>query len=116
MEELKIYEEKRPWGSFRQFIHNVPSTVKILSINSGNMLSLQYHNHRTEFWRVISGHPIITIGENKIKASPGDEFKIEKLQIHRIEAPEDSVQILEVGLGNFDEEDIIRIEDKYGRN
>lgn len=115
MEEFEIYQEERPWGNFRQFTHNSPSTVKIISIKPNTSLSLQYHNNRTEFWKILSGHPVVTTGEQKIKANPGDEFKIEKLQPHRLEAEDETVQVLEIAFGNFDESDIIRLEDKYGR-
>jgi mannose-6-phosphate isomerase-like protein (cupin superfamily) len=112
---MKTFTVKKPWGQFDQFTHNEISTVKILSVNSNSSLSLQYHNDRTEFWRVISGHPVITIGENKKSANPGEEFIIEKLEPHQLEAPNDDVQILEIAFGNFNEEDIVRIKDKYGR-
>ncbi len=115
MAEFDIYQEERPWGNFRQFTHNSPSTVKILSIKPNTSLSLQYHNNREEFWKVLSGQPVVTIGEQKIKAKAGDEFKIEKLQPHRLEAGEEDVQVLEIAYGNFEESDIIRLEDKYGR-
>jgi len=79
-------------------------------------LSLKYHNYRIDFWYILSGHPVLTIGDKKINANPGDEFMIKKLEKHRIEAKDDSVQILEISYDdNFNEDDIIRIEDKYGR-
>ena len=112
---MKTLLVKKPWGQFEQFTHNELSTVKIISVDSNSSLSLQYHNHRSEFWRVLSGHPILTIGEKKINAKPGDEFTIKELEKHRIETKEDSVQILEISYGDFDENDIIRLEDKYGR-
>ncbi|MES3032126.1 MAG: phosphomannose isomerase type II C-terminal cupin domain [Patescibacteria group bacterium] len=112
---MKTLIVKKPWGQFEQFTHNEKTTVKIISINHGGSLSLQTHDHRTEFWQVISGHPIVTIGDKKINANPGDEFTVEKLQPHRLEAAGDDVKILEIAFGDFDEDDIIRIEDKYGR-
>jgi mannose-1-phosphate guanylyltransferase/mannose-1-phosphate guanylyltransferase/mannose-6-phosphate isomerase len=112
---MKTLTVKKPWGQFDQFTHNEISTVKILSVDKGGELSLQNHEHRTEFWRIISGHPLVTIGEITKSANPDDEFIIEKLQPHRLEAPNDNVQVLEIAFGNFDEEDIIRIKDKYGR-
>ena len=116
MSEFKIFQVEKPWGNFRQFTHNEVTTVKVLSINPNSSLSLQYHKHRAEFWKVLSGHPAITIGENIINAKPGDEFKIAKLEKHRLEAKDDAVQILEIAYDNsFDEEDIVRIEDEYGR-
>ncbi len=116
MSQFKVFQIEKPWGNFRQFSHNEVTTVKILSINPNTSLSLQYHNHRSEFWHVISGHPTLTIGEKKINAKPGDEFSIAIKEQHRLEAGADFVKILEIAFGDFDEEDIIRIEDKYGRN
>ena len=112
---MKTLIVEKPWGKFEQFTHNELTTVKIISVNRNNSLSLQYHNHRLEFWRIISGHPLVTVGENIILANPGDEFEIDKLQHHQLEAKDDDVQVLEIAYGNFEEDDIIRIKDKYGR-
>jgi mannose-6-phosphate isomerase-like protein (cupin superfamily) len=112
METLTV---KKPWGKFDQFTLNEITTVKILFVDKGGSLSLQDHGGRSEFWRIISGHPAVTIGDKKTEANPGDEFRIEKLVPHQLEAPTDDVQVLEIAYGNFDEEDIIRIKDKYGR-
>jgi len=112
---MKTLTIKKPWGHFEQFTLNEISTVKIHSIDPNSSLSLQYHNDRTEFWYIISGHPVVTIGEQKINAKPGDEFTIGKKELHQIEATDDAVQFLEIAYGNFDEEDIVRIKDKYGR-
>jgi len=112
---MKTLIFKKPWGQFDQFTLNEQTTVKILSVNKGNSLSLQYHNNRSEFWRIISGHPLVTVGEDTKIANPGDEIIINKLQPHRLEAKDDDVQVLEIAYGNFDENDIVRTEDKYGR-
>ncbi len=113
---MKTLVVKKPWGQFDQFTRSEVTTVKILSINPSTYLSLQYHNHRDEFWRVISGHPVLTIGKRKINANPGDEFVIPKKELHRIEAEADPVVVLEISYdNNFDENDIVRLEDKYGR-
>jgi len=112
---MKTLIVEKPWGKFEQFTHNETTTVKIISVKKKSSLSLQKHNNRREFWRVISGHPIVTIGENKMNANPGDEFAVGKLETHRLEAGNDDVQVLEISSGDFDENDIVRIEDKYGR-
>lgn len=112
---MKTLVVEKPWGKFEQFTHNELTTVKVVSVNPNSSLSLQYHNNRGEFWRIISGHPLVTVGENTTLANPGDEFTIEKLQYHQLEAKDDDVQVLEIAYGNFDEDDIIRIKDKYGR-
>lgn len=115
MEEFKPFTIERPWGNFRQFTSGENVTVKIISIKPNSSLSLQYHNKREEFWHILSGHPIITIGEKKIDAKTGDEFMVEKMEKHQIEAMIEPVQFLEISYGDFDEEDITRLEDNYGR-
>lgn len=105
----------RPWGSFDMFTHNEPSTVKLIYVKEGEILSLQYHKKRQEFWRVISGNPDLTIGEEVKTANPGDEFMILEGVKHRISAPNGEVVILEISKGDFDEDDIVRLEDKYNR-
>lgn len=115
MEELKPFTEERPWGGFREFTLNATSTVKILFVKKGEEFSLQKHHHRSEFWRVLKGTADITIGDKIINAKPGDEFEIIPETNHRISASNEDVEVLEIARGNFDENDIVRIEDKYGR-
>lgn len=112
---MNIKNDIRPWGSFRQFTENEPTTIKIIHINAGQCLSLQYHNKRSEFWVVLSGNPTVVIGDKVINASEGEEFFVLKKTHHRIEASNSDVRILEVAFGDFDEDDIVRIEDVYGR-
>ncbi|MDR3519848.1 MAG: phosphomannose isomerase type II C-terminal cupin domain [Candidatus Pacebacteria bacterium] len=106
---------KRPWGQFEQFTQNEKTTVKVISINQDSSLSLQYHNRRREFWRILSGFPLVTIGEKQTNSKPGDEFMVEKKELHQIEAKDNAVQFLEIAYGDFDEDDIVRVKDKYGR-
>jgi mannose-6-phosphate isomerase len=115
MRELKPFSIEKPWGWFRQFIKNEASTVKILFIKRGEAFSLQKHQKRDEFWRVLSGNPDITIGDEVANAKAGDEFEILPEMNHRISARSDDVEVLEISRGDFDEEDIVRLEDKYGR-
>lgn len=106
----------KPWGSYITFTQNEPSTVKLLYITKGEAFSLQFHSHREEFWKVLQGNPSIIIGEDTILAKPDDEFLITQGTNHRVTAPENDVVILEISKGEFDEDDITRIEDKYGRS
>jgi len=115
MNKSTPFTEKRPWGSFRQFTLNEPSTIKILSVRKGESFSLQKHLHRVEFWRVLKGDPEMTIGEKTMKAKVGEEFEISLADDHRISAPDNDVEVLEISRGEFSEGDIIRIKDKYGR-
>lgn len=106
---------KRPWGSFTRFTNNELSTVKLLNVNKGEQLSLQYHTKREEFWKIISGNPQIVIGDETFEAKEGDEFVVAVNTKHRISAPNDNIVILEISKGEFDEDDIVRLEDKYNR-
>ena len=115
MKELEPFTEKRPWGGFREFVENEKNTVKILFIKKGEAFSLQGHHYRSEFWRVLSGKPDITIGDKIVRAKVGDEFEIPPEMSHRISASINDVEVLEISRGKFDENDIERIEDKYGR-
>ncbi|MBI2476308.1 MAG: phosphomannose isomerase type II C-terminal cupin domain [Candidatus Taylorbacteria bacterium] len=111
----KNYREERPWGSFTQFALNEPVTVKIITVKAGEALSLQSHEKRAEFWRIISGDGVITIGEAGSAIKAGEDYEIPPETKHRVEAGSDPVVILEVSRGDFDEHDIIRFRDKYGR-
>ncbi|MBA3732999.1 phosphomannose isomerase type II C-terminal cupin domain [Patescibacteria group bacterium] len=112
---MKPTIEHRPWGSFTTFTKNETSTVKILNIKKGEELSLQYHNNREEFWKVLDGTPMVTIGDEVKSLKEGEEVTVKSNTKHRISAPNDDVRMLEISTGNFDEEDIVRVEDKYNR-
>lgn len=112
---MNVVTEKRPWGMFARFTNNEPSTVKLLYINKGEELSLQYHTHREEFWRIIHGSPKIIIGDSVFHPNEGEDFTIAPHTNHQISAPVDNVIILEISKGQFDEGDIVRVEDKYNR-
>ncbi len=114
MEKLPFTEEK-PWGWFREFVKNEAVTVKIIFVKKGEVFSLQTHQQRDEFWRILSGDPDITVGDKTVRAKPGDEFEVLREIEHRIEALDNDVEVLEISKGEFDENDIVRIEDKYGR-
>ena len=105
----------KPWGSFVSFTNNELSTVKLLYVSKGEEFSLQYHHNRDEFWRVIKGSPKIIIGEKTVDSHEGEEFFVPSGTNHRVSAPVDDVVILEISKGVFDENDIVRLEDKYNR-
>jgi mannose-1-phosphate guanylyltransferase/mannose-1-phosphate guanylyltransferase/mannose-6-phosphate isomerase len=112
---LTPYQENRPWGLFREFTKNEKSTVKIITVNPNEELSLQTHKNRDEFWHIISGSGFITRGVDRIKTNPGDEFFIPRTTEHRISASTEGIKILEIATGDFDENDITRLSDRYGR-
>jgi mannose-6-phosphate isomerase-like protein (cupin superfamily) len=116
MTKLEIYQEERPWGNFRQFAYNILSTVKIITVKPNEILSLQSHKKRSEFWKIIKGNGIVEIGDLKSEAKEGDEYEISVGAKHRLSAGNGGIEVLEISTGEFDENDIIRYEDKYGRN
>ena len=114
-ESLKPFTIERPWGTFRQFTLNSLSTVKIHKIKPGGTSSLQSHTKRSEFWYIVSGSGTIVLGEKEQNVTPGDECTVAVGMKHRwIGGPEGMV-LLEITTGDFDEEDEVKYEDKYGR-
>jgi mannose-6-phosphate isomerase-like protein (cupin superfamily) len=117
MESLPHYEkENRPWGNFERFTLNEKTTVKIITVNPGQAISLQTHANREEFWRVIGGSGTIHIGGADNEARTGDMFYTSKNTEHRITGGPEGLTCLEIAFGDFDEHDIKRLEDRYGRS
>jgi mannose-6-phosphate isomerase-like protein (cupin superfamily) len=109
------YKEIRPWGNFVEFVKNQPCTVKIITVEKGQAFSLQYHESRDEFWRILSGNGVVTVGGTRKDIVVGEDHFISKKSLHRIEAGSENVVLLEIAYGSFDEDDIVRVEDKYNR-
>ena len=109
-----VYQESRIWGEFKRFTLNEKSTVKILTINPNQKISLQYHNQREEFWYVIEGSGIVNINDGLSFATKHDTFRIKPKEVHRVRAGENGIKILEISTGLFDEEDIIRMSEQNG--
>jgi mannose-6-phosphate isomerase len=112
---MKKKVDKRPWGEFEQFTLNERSTVKVLTVKPGKRNSLQRHRARAEFWKIIDGPIRVTVGKKSWNAKTGDEISVGKGVLHRYRGLKKSGRILEISFGKFDEKDIVRIEDDYGR-
>jgi mannose-6-phosphate isomerase len=111
-----IYEEERPWGGFRRYTHNQLSTVKIITVKPGEILSLQYHHHRDELWVALNTGLRVTLGDRVWEPELYEEIFIPHGTKHRIAGVGDKPsRWLEISFGEFDEEDIVRLEDHYGR-
>lgn len=108
-------KKKRPWGDFIEFTRNTPSTVKIITVNPGEAFSLQHHEHRDEFWHIISGTGRITLGDTAADIVVGQDYVVPRGTNHRVEASTSPVVFLEISFGTFDEDDITRLADNYGR-
>lgn len=108
-------KEDRPWGGYEVFAENKKVTVKLITVKARKKISLQYHKKRDEFWKIISGGGLVTIGDKKFYASAGCEYYIPRNIKHRISAGLEDILFLEISSGWFEEKDIIRTEDDYGR-
>ena len=116
MEGLSHYEKEiRPWGDFERFTLNEKTTVKIITVNAGETISLQTHEHRDEFWRIIKGSGIIHIDSKESAAHEDDAFFSPRGSEHRVTGGPEGISFLEIAFGDFDENDIKRLEDQYGR-
>jgi mannose-6-phosphate isomerase len=111
----RIVEDRRPWGQFRRYTHGETTTVKLITVEAGQELSLQRHDHRDELWVVIDAGLLVRIGDEVTEAAAGQEFFVPRGTIHRASGGAASSRFLEVAFGTFDEADIERIEDAYGR-
>lgn len=113
---MEVYAEKRPWGSFEKFNENERCTVKLLYIKPDSRLSLQYHNKRKEFWKIVKGSAKVEVQNEKSSLKEGDDIIIPPGARHRIQASNSGCIVLEISYGSFDENDIVRIEDDYDRD
>ncbi|UCG72068.1 MAG: mannose-1-phosphate guanylyltransferase/mannose-6-phosphate isomerase [Chromatiales bacterium] len=117
-EEVKLGREVfRPWGSYDS-LESVPGyQVKRLTVLPGAVLSLQLHHHRAEHWVVVAGTARITRDDEVFDLEKNQHTFIPIGARHRIENPgQELLHIIEVQVGDYlGEDDIVRFEDKYGR-
>jgi mannose-1-phosphate guanylyltransferase/mannose-6-phosphate isomerase len=110
-------EVYRPWGSYDGIDGGHRFQVKRLTIKPGAQLSLQLHHHRAEHWIVVSGTARITLGEKVFLLEENQSTYIPIGEKHRIENPGKlPLHVIEVQSGSYlGEDDIVRFEDRYGR-
>lgn len=106
---------ERPWGRFIQYVTNEPVTVKILEVKAGKRLSLQTHLKRSELWVPLSGEVIVHRDDEVIQPSAMEPVFLPSGTKHRLTGAGDDARVLEISFGWFDERDIIRFEDDFGR-
>ena len=113
------YYDQRPWGFFEGFTPTAkPSrfeSIKIITVFPDSELSLQLHNKRDEFFKILQGSGKVRIGERTYDAKEGDEFFINKKELHQVTTSSETIKILEISFDEFDESDIVRLSDRYGR-
>jgi mannose-6-phosphate isomerase len=108
---------ERPWGSFKQYAHNRECTVSLMTVLPGQRLSLQSHTGRAELWIVLDDGAQVQVGEDTRLCQAGDELWIPANEKHRLSCiGEQSVRVLEVAFGNWQQADIERYADDYVRS
>ena len=107
----------RPWGSYDSIESGPRFQVKRLKVKPGAVLSLQLHHHRAEHWVVVSGTARITRGDEAFLLEENQSTFIPIGVRHRIENPgKIPLHIIEIQSGSYlGEDDIVRLEDQYGR-
>ena len=110
----EVSSTQKPWGGFVQYTHNQRSTVKILTVKAGQQLSLQSHEKREELWIMLDSGITVEIDRKSSSPGIGESVFIPRKSLHRASAKVDG-RILEISFGDFDENDIKRHSDIYGR-
>lgn len=115
--EKRKREEKRPWGFYEVLMEKPRYKVKSLTVLPQGEISLQRHAHRNEHWYIVSGEGLVTKNESRVRVLPGDSVDIPANEIHRVtNIGGQNLIFIEVSRGDYlGEDDIERLEDKYGR-
>jgi mannose-6-phosphate isomerase-like protein (cupin superfamily) len=107
----------RPWGHYVVLDDGPTAKVKRIVVDPGQRLSLQLHHHRAEHWYVTQGEATVIVGDTEHVLGPGQAVDIPLGTPHRVRSSGDGPLVfIEVQLGDyFGEDDIVRLEDDYGR-
>lgn len=113
----QIERNERPWGWYESISEAPGHKVKRIRVHPGQKLSLQKHSQRAEHWVVVLGQARVTVGEREFDLLPGQNCDIAVGQVHRLANLTDQpVEIVEVQFGAYlGEDDIVRLQDDYGR-
>ena len=114
--ENVVTRVEKPWGYELHWAKTDRYVGKVLHVNAGHALSLQYHNRKDETMYLYSGRMVLETEQNgqlvKREMQPGDSAHITPKTVHRITAIDDC-DVLEVSTPEID--DVVRLEDRYGR-
>jgi mannose-1-phosphate guanylyltransferase / mannose-6-phosphate isomerase len=107
----------RPWGSYDSIENGKRFQVKRITVKQGAKLSLQMHHHRAEHWVVVSGTAKVTNGEKEYLLTENQSTYIPLGVVHSLENPgKIPLELIEIQSGAyFGEDDIVRLQDRYGR-
>jgi mannose-1-phosphate guanylyltransferase/mannose-6-phosphate isomerase len=108
----------RPWGSYRTIRSGERFQVKHIVVNPGGRLSLQKHHHRAEHWVVVRGTAHVVNGHDNLVLQANESTYIPPETVHRLEnMGAEPLDLIEVQTGGYlGEDDIVRLEDVYGRS
>jgi mannose-1-phosphate guanylyltransferase / mannose-6-phosphate isomerase len=107
----------RPWGSYTVLEEGPRYKIKRIVVTPDEKLSLQMHHHRSEHWVVVKGTAKVTAGDKDVFIHENESFFVPKSTLHRLENPgKIPLEIIEIQNGEYvGEDDIVRMEDVYGR-
>ncbi|MEY4883248.1 MAG: hypothetical protein RIS34_1102 [Pseudomonadota bacterium] len=113
-----IERTQRPWGWYETVSEVEGHKIKRIRVEPGQQISLQKHHQRAEHWVVVLGTARVTVGELLLDLATGQHIAIALGEVHRIaNLTADPVEIIEVQLGSYlGEDDIVRLQDDYGRS
>jgi mannose-6-phosphate isomerase len=109
--------DERPWGSYTVLEDAADHKVKTITVSPGKRLSYQRHQHRAEHWFVVKGVGLVTLDGEQFEVEAGSTIDIPMQSAHRVENTGGSdLVFIEVQHGrSFEESDIVRLEDDFGR-
>jgi mannose-6-phosphate isomerase-like protein (cupin superfamily) len=109
--------DRRPWGTFTVLDEGDNFKVKRIEVLPGKRLSYQKHSQRAEHWVVVQGTAKVTLDDSDHIVSAGEAIDIAIGSAHRVENPGDELLVfIEVQRGNYlGEDDIVRLQDDFGR-
>lgn len=116
-ENSPIYD-KRPWGSFTVLEDQATFKVKRIEVLPGKRLSYQQHSKRSEHWFIVAGIAKVTLNGEILLVNAGSAIDISVETAHRVENPsgDELLVFIEIQTGSyFGEDDIVRLEDDFGR-
>jgi mannose-6-phosphate isomerase len=109
--------DRRPWGTFTVLDEGEGFKVKRIEVLPGKRLSYQKHSQRAEHWVVVQGTAKVTLDDREIIVVAGEAIDIAIGSAHRVENPgAESLVFIEVQRGGYlGEDDIVRLQDDFGR-
>jgi len=108
---------QRPWGTYTILDEGPTYKVKRIEVFPGSRLSYQKHFRRSEHWMTVAGNARVVLNDHEIILEPGGTIDIPTGASHRVENPGTTLLVfIEIQRGEyFGEDDIVRIQDDYGR-